>query len=161
MTLERFSAPGNLQDLSPALAQGWSDIINYRINQEIRTLTGGNPAKAIRFFKERTSPAPDDAPTKTIPWDGFPKLIRETLSGAERWQAVETEWETGNGLRSLAARAGGQFFTIIDQQPVQVDFGYRSQDEYLEWLVTPGSRRGEIEKVTFTCEPPEYYEFIS
>jgi hypothetical protein len=47
MTLERFSAPGNLQDLSPALAQGWSDIINYRINQDIRTLTGGDPAKSL------------------------------------------------------------------------------------------------------------------
>src|SRR4029077_17298418 len=47
--------------------------------------------------------------------------------------------------------AGGNFVPI----PVT----YRRQDEYCEWFV---ERTGNhIQRIYFTCEPPEYWEFLA
>lgn len=44
---------------------------------------------------------------------------------------------------------------------MEVDYGYRNQDEYLEWFETPGGQPGSIKKITFTCESPEYWTFVA
>lgn len=154
MPLERFSAPGNLQDLSPEMAQGWSDLVEHWLNTEVRRLKAGEPARPIRFFNERASPVPATAATAAIPWDGFPKVLKLTQTGDAVWAEAEK-------LRSLAARFRGQFFTLQNGQSIPIDFGYRNQDEYLEWRITPGGAAGQLASVAFTCEPPEYWQFIA
>ena len=154
MPLDRFAPPGNLDDLTPAQARGWSDLVEHWVNTEVRRLQKDDPDRPIRFFNERARPVPATAPVKSIPWDGFPKVLKLTQVGDAIWKEAET-------LRSLAARFGGQFYTLQAGQPVNTDFGYRNQDEYLEWVVTPGADPSQIAKVTFTCEPPEYWQFIA
>jgi hypothetical protein len=154
MPLDRFAPPGNLDDLTPEMARGWSDLVEHWINVEVRRLQGGDPGRPVRFFNERARPVPASAAVKAIPWDGFPKVLKLTQAGDDVLIAAER-------LGSLARRYNGQFYTLQGQQPVPVDFGYRNQDEYLEWLATPGAGAGQIAKVTFTCEPPEYWQFIA
>jgi hypothetical protein len=40
------------------------------------------------------------------------------------------------------------------------DYWYRPQDEYCEWRTERHPGTGEITKVTFTSEPPEYWQAL-
>ena len=154
MPLTTFSAPGFLQDFSPAQARAWSSLVDFWLNREIKNLKGGDANKPVHFFNELREPVPDGAAEQPIPWDGFPRALKLQFDGDELWEAAQP-------LRSHAARSGGILFSVIDGAPVQVDFGYRNQDEYLEWRETPGDQPGSISKITFTCESPEYWTFIA
>ena len=154
MVLTQYSAPGNLNDFSSTQANAWSSIVDYWIQQQVDALRGDEVDKPIRFFNELRTPVPDNAPTKPIPWDGFPRSLKLRFSGASLWAAAKP-------LKSLAKRYGGRFFALTETGPQQVDFGYREQDEYCEWFETPGSEPGQIDRITFTCEGPEYWMFIA
>lgn len=154
MPLNQFSAPAFVQDFKPEQVRAWSSLVDFWIKREVKLLKGDDQNKPVLFFNELTDPVPEDAPVKPIPWDGFPRSLKLRFQGDALWEAAKP-------LRSVAASAGGRLFAIREGTPVEVDYGYRNQDEYLEWLETPGEQPGSIKKITFTCESPEYWTFIA
>ncbi|MCB0209275.1 MAG: hypothetical protein KDJ52_08095 [Anaerolineae bacterium] len=158
MPLSQFSAPGRLTDFNPQQAAAWSEIIYFWINNAIDFLKYqyGEP---VYFFNELdiAHAALDAAPIEEIFWDGFPRSLRlvyneeQVLQEADRWQSLAHYYKQRGWLLIECPEQGSPRF---------VDFHYRNQDEYLEWFVTRHPLTGAMEKITFTCEAPEYWRFI-
>lgn len=158
MPLSQFSPPGRLADFDSQQAEAWSTIIYRWLDHAIEFLKAyyGQP---VYFFNELdiAHAALDAAPIETIFWDGFPRRLR--LKFDEKRSLCEAERR--QSLGHYYSSRGWLFIEYPEQGPPRpVDFHYRNQDEYLEWFVTRNSQTGLMEKITFTCEAPEYWRFI-
>jgi len=129
--MDRFDAPGFLEDFNEEQAEAWSDWISSQLDDA----AAGRPdlfdfdAPRPRFFNALSTPPADDKVEKDISWTAFPRIVQlDTTSDQERWR-------TADGARDV-------------------------QDEYCEWSV---KRRGDgkIVQVAFTCEGPEYWQFLA
>lgn len=158
MPLSHFSAPGQLTDFSPDQAEAWSAMIHTWINQTIEFLKYYN-GEPVYIFNELdiAHPALDAAPIEEIFWDGFPRSLRLKFDEDQAFQAAEQ-------LQSLSHYYQERGLLLIEYPtnapPRLINFQYRNQDEYLEWFVTRNAQTDRLEKITFTCEAPEYWRFI-
>lgn len=130
--MDRFDAPGFLEDFNAAQKEQWSEWISSQIDEA----AAGRPdlfdldAPRPHFFNPMTQPPEADAVEKDIDWKAFPRLIElDAASDEERW-------EIADGSRDV-------------------------QDEYCEWSVTRDQPGGKITRVTFTSEAPEYWQFLA
>ncbi|HEX8369732.1 MAG TPA: hypothetical protein VF604_14395 [Pyrinomonadaceae bacterium] len=133
MPLKQFDAPGFANDLDSDLKAGWSKKINNWIERERKNL----PAPYNKFFfNELQHPETENGSVASITWEGFPRywILRFPNDEQQRWEASE----------KLYTSQGETF---------------RYQDEYLEWRGV--KKNGKLDKVVFTCEGPEYWEFIA
>jgi hypothetical protein len=128
--LDRFAAPGNLDDLGDDHADGWNRVMK----QFFANAKAGYPKQVLndsprgQFYDPTETETDDDAADAEITWSAFPRRVRlNTGSDQQRWE--------------------------------QADSDRNFQDEYCEWSV---ERDGDkIRRVTFTCEPPEYWWFMA
>jgi len=130
--LERFSPPGNLTDLTTAVGlQGWSD---KKIHPFFTSEIASVRSCVGAGKVQFVDPLVRDLGNsrRTISWPAFP--IALLAQGLTREQALEhaDDPENGRGV----------------------------QDEYLEWFIHRDDN-GEMIAVDFTCEGPEYWEYLS
>jgi hypothetical protein len=129
--MDQFDAPGFLTDFNAQQAEAWSDWISGQLDDVI----AGQP-DVYDFDAPR--PRFFNALSKAPAADAVEKDI--TWSAFPRIVALDSasdteRWRTADGSRDV-------------------------QDEYCEWSVKRGGD-GKIAKVTFTCEGPEYWEFLA
>jgi hypothetical protein len=129
--MQKFDPPGFLNDLSETEQAAWSDWISQQIDEA----AAGQPA-AFDFDAPR--PRFFNAISTPASADAAEKDItwsafprRVTLDSA----TDQERWKTADGSRDV-------------------------QDEYCEWSVMR-TGDGRISRVTFTCEGPEYWEFLA
>jgi hypothetical protein len=132
MPLTGFDPPAFLDDLNPAQKLAWSRWISDNFDR----------ARAGR---------PDlydfDGPREQF-------FNPQRLDFAPDKQALDISW--------TAFPRNVTVSSIGDRQRWKKAEGSRDlQDEYCEWSVTRDSATGKITKVTFTCEGPEYWEFLA
>ena len=136
-TIPRFDPPANLSDFSEAQRRAWHQAVRFYFSQAI-TRTGGATGPNRSQFYDPSSTSTDEPSigelAGTIPWQGFPKVI-ERAHGEGTDSAFEAAEPT--------PRAGVS----------------RVQDEYLEWFVERDAVN-RIKRVTFTCEPPEFWDTL-
>lgn len=131
MLLERFDPIGNVDDVGEDGRAAWSDAVKSIVEQVRR----GNPEGA-----ENDSPrAQFYDPTET-----------DTPDDA---QEAQITW-------SAFPRQVMQSFPGDRQRWQRADASRDVQDEYLEWSVTRDAE-GRILRATFTCEPREWWIFLS
>jgi hypothetical protein len=135
--------PGQLEQWSRAVS-GWFDEC---IGIEEATLNG----QPCQFYNQATSPTIGDAVEQEIMWNGFSGTLRNRYGRA-------AALAIGDLLVSLTQRIDGpgSYFTGGQWQ----NLFYRPQDEYCEWRVTRDAS-GRITRVTFTSEPPEYWQALN
>ncbi|KAJ0426752.1 hypothetical protein BJY00DRAFT_306747 [Aspergillus carlsbadensis] len=133
-TLQKFSAPGHLQDLSPSNQIAWSEQqISQWLDDEIAgNGLGRTPLR--QFFNRRRTPYDKSQPGVAITWSAFPKrqVSRTHSRDDQRWAAADSS-------RDL-------------------------QDEYLEWSVARDGTdpaTSKVKRVVMTCEGPEYWRFLA
>ncbi|MEQ1662020.1 MAG: hypothetical protein ABL877_04940 [Thiobacillus sp.] len=159
-----YDPPASIDDFSrrPALSAAMRTAWDQTIHDFIASTKDPNdPDLTISglFFDQLadTSGVPDPAPVG-VPWNAFPQILTNWFAvqpGANQEQ-LANEWAektiTTSTLFGLFKKdAGGNF------EPIPVT--YRRQDEYCEWFV---ERTGnQIRRMYFTCEPPEYWEFLA
>ncbi len=148
--ITRFSPPAHIGDVTSAdILDHWStSVLTWFRNAE-----GALPADR-RFFNLVDRPIPE-GPAQTIPWNAFPRKYALLLP-----DDVERRWELGERVvtRDLFGRQAG-FFTQTSDGFQNAGLPFRDQDEYCEWRTV---RAGPaIERVIFTCENPEYWEFVA
>lgn len=133
MALQQFDPPGYATDLSVSQKTGWSNIINSWIEAERTALPSGYNKF---FFNELQQPDASTGQVAEITWEGFPRIwkLKFPTDELKRWIASEKLYNS-NGII------------------------FRYQDEYLEWLSF--NNNNKLEKVVFTCEGPEYWNFIA
>lgn len=133
--LARFDPPGFLRDLKarPDLLVKWSAEVSKYVDVGVGRVAA-KVAKVAFYNPTRVSTAPGAA-EKAITWPGFPRQVM-LRHGADR---------------RAAFREADVPPAVTQRRPVQ--------DEYLEWH-TYRDAAGKIVRVDFTCEPPEYWQFL-
>lgn len=154
--IDDFSRSTKAEELKQKWHEATSDLLGYIMGT--KTINGKKNTRISPLFYDQLadeSNIPDSPPAK-IPWNAFPLRL-------EKWFNPGTSVQLRNHMFTVAEqlladtqyiKAGGNKY-----QPVTVPF--RIQDEYCEWHVVKGETPGSISKIFFTCEPPEYWNFLA
>jgi hypothetical protein len=160
--MARYLAPAGIDDFSRSnlaedLRRGWhEEVVGYLAQaKDPRRNELASPLFYDQLGDE--SGVPDGDP-QGIPWNGFPLRLdkwfadlgpREADEAAHR--AAEVVLRSSSVFGLYRKEASGEY--------VPLEIPFRVQDEYCEWHVErEGSR---VESISFTCEPPEYWEFLA
>jgi len=141
MPLARFDPAAGIDDLdTDSLRQAWSDKISSMIDANkasLQSALGG--ANQPQFFNEITDPKNIvDRAEQDIIWQGFPRLLEKQFGENTTEPFKHAEDDTPGATARKA-----------------------TQDEYLEWHVTRDNTPAKkITRVEFTCEGPEYWQFL-
>jgi hypothetical protein len=137
--------PGSIDDfdrrpaMKDAYAAAWDHWLRTRVEKRATK-------RQVRFgLPQLEEPRPPAAP---VTWDAFPRLLTRWFQG----QPDEERWRVAEVLDRVSAG------TSSTEQPVIVLT--RQQDEYCEWFVRRNAQ-GEIDRIDFTSEGPEYWEFLA
>jgi hypothetical protein len=134
-----LSPPGNLSDFKkPGSKPAWSEkFLSPTLDEGIartQTYLKGLPSQFFNPAKGSPAGTPAELP---IRWPGFPRRLENSdLSPEEAFRQAEL----------ISGTFVGRFV---------------NQDEYLEWFVTRDPRTNKITRIDFTCEGPEYWEFLA
>ena len=133
-----FSPPGKLADFKkPASGSEWSSYLSQLFNDAVAATQKYLKGLPSQFFNPANGIPASDPAEQPIKWPGFPRLLENSnLSPEEQ-------------LRQAELISG----TFIGR--------YQHQDEYLEWFVTRDPKTQKITRIDFTCEGPEYWEFLA
>jgi len=153
-----FNPPGFVDDFArrpeeqDALARGWDAIVND-------WLDGGTGLDGGSFFNWQQDETPGEVKTVPVSWDAFPRFLErwfeeEDDADQKRWQAAETlRPQRFNGQPIRRILPGG---ALGDPVPTL----HRQQDEYCEWFAHT-DEAGHIQRLTFTSEGPEYWQYLA
>lgn len=132
MMIPRFDPPGFLDDFDEEQRAGWSQFISAQIDAAIQ----GQPEILINDGPRLQF----FNPTKT-------EIADDAVTQSIAWTAFPRQVQ----VSSISDR----------QRWRRADSSRDLQDEYCEWSVTRDTASGKITRVTFTCEGPEYWEFLA
>jgi hypothetical protein len=146
-----LNPPGSIDDFQkrPAIADkyamGWDTWLRFAIESARRGDRRRAPAPRFDvpvLDPPTTKPAP-------FPWDAFPRVIKQWYKNDPT--PDETRWRVAEILHPVRI---GHF---PDGTPAMIK--ERQQDEYCEWFVH--GRSDDIRRIDFTCEGPEYWQFLA
>lgn len=152
MLLKSFLPPGDLKDFDgiPGQLDQWSAAVSGWFDENIAIAGEALEGQPVQFYNPTKTEAPGQPIEQVIPWAAFPGTLRN------RW-GREMALDLAEQLLPLTRRMDG---------PGQYRAGtrwkslfYRPHDEYCEWRVTR-DEDGRIVRVTFTSEPPEYWQAL-
>ncbi|HET7436303.1 MAG TPA: hypothetical protein VFN10_16455 [Thermoanaerobaculia bacterium] len=136
---------GQLDAWSHAMS-GWVDEVIASVNEQLPA--GGE----CQFYNLVTNPQPGPLLEQEVIWSGFPRMLLN-LYGREKAFALADEklypLTEANDPSRPPFYTGAIWKTLF----------YRPLDEYCEWRVEKNDE-GKITKVTFTSEPPEYWQAL-
>jgi hypothetical protein len=135
MKLTRFDPPADVDDVGAdaGLRKRWSDRIARLFQQGVHRTEQTVGAGNSQFYDPMRTDTDDPVATAVISWPGFPRLLLLKHGPDKRAAFKEGDQLVGN---------------------------VRQQDEYLEWHVRRNAA-GKIVRIDFTCEGPEYWDFLA
>ena len=159
-----YNPPAGIDDFSrrPALAlalrSGWDATVRGFI-AETKDTTDPNLIISGLFYDQLadTSGVPDSPPTG-IPWNAFPQILTNWFAT----QPIANQEKLANDWaeKTITTQSVFGFFRKdTSGQFAPIPITYRRQDEYCEWYVLHNGNK--IERIYFTCEPPEYWSFLA
>jgi hypothetical protein len=132
--MTKFDAPGFLQDWNEAAAKKWSEWISTRLD-EVRASDGSR--EGLSGYGPRLQ--------------FFNPLTTPPAADAVDRDIAWTAFPRIVQLQSISDR----------QRWRTSDSSRDAQDEYCEWSITRDPASEKIQRVTFTSEGPEYWEFLA
>ena len=161
--MDRFHPPGFLEDFARRpdsaedRARAWSEIVSSWMDNAAATY--GTPEVPSLFFNPLKDATPGEPASESIAWDAFPRFLTrwfqdEDEPDEKRWRAAETR---------RVLHVNGRPLRRVDEQGSlgeELQLFYRQQDEYCEWHIDHDNE-GRITRICFTCEGPEYWEFLA
>jgi hypothetical protein len=137
------------------LHETWVEYLGRQFKQEIGYVrrrydpkgTAGETVP-VQFVDPTQTAVPVDARLHAVSWNGFPRKLRiqERDGDVDAFPAAER------------TRMKRDMFYTVDGEPFEIS--YRNGDEYLEWRADL-DERGRITRITFTCEPPDYWSVVA
>ncbi len=132
MILEKFDPPGFLRDFNDEQAAAWSEFISQQ-------------------FDEAAA--------------GFPNDFDFDAPRAQFFNPTETEIGEDAQTAVISWTAFPRNVTVTSVSDLQrwrrAEASRDRQDEYCEWSVVRDAETDKIIKITFTCEGPEYWQFLA
>jgi hypothetical protein len=151
MLLPHFDPPGFLDDFDEQMLTQWSTAVSGWIDGNIGLVQSElHPGDQSQFYNESTLDAPGTPLDQVIGWNAFPGTLRN------RWTRLMA-LDLADNLMPLTRRIDGPGSYFVGTPWAKLF--YRPQDEYCEWRVTR-DEQGRIIRVTFTSEPPEYWQAL-
>ena len=179
--LNAFTPPADQVDFpndkerQAALDELWSTNVEAFTEQAIT----GDPwnetgaSDQTMYYNSLVTDIPEGSQAVPVTWDAFPNRLNQYLgpdasppnfysySLAQLWELADTGMQGGKPLPNIPETLCPQ----PDWNPRKLHaygpYGPRGwQDEYCEWAVTHNSK-GQIIRVDFTCENPEYWYSLS
>ena len=181
--MKRFTPPGYLKDFDLSrdpelLYELWHTFVD-EIVQDVYSSSMPFP----RFYNPLDLSDSSVVPTPaSITWSGFPRKISSWLGLAD-YSSV-SDWEKGfelaetledwaicivdGRLRRMPYNPSKGFFNCFPDETNsnKIDkstcfsMKARMQDEYLEWHTYVDPQSGKVNKISFTAEPPEYWQLL-
>ena len=137
--VQRFTPPGRLKDFTETQKDQWHQLISDMFDQTVKGYTQWPPDGTPRYIVRNNAPRPQFFnPSTTFP---APDLQQKKISWVGFPKKVSLDYPTDIARWRKA------------------DQSRDVQDEYCEWSVSK-NKDDEITSVTFTCEGPEYWEFL-
>ncbi|MFN2569479.1 MAG: hypothetical protein ABR564_07750 [Candidatus Dormibacteria bacterium] len=152
MALQRYDPPAELTDFDgiPGQRDRWSDTISgwfdSVVDADVRKRI--HPGDPSQYFNQLTSPVAGLMEQRIV-WNAFPATLRVWFGRA---QALEIADRLRQGIAAEELPPGAA-------EAATINLAYRLQDEYCEWHVTRDDTN-RIVRVTFTSEPPEYWQAL-
>ncbi len=154
MGLTRYDPPGFMTDFDgiPDQLQQWSDAVSGWFDECIayEQQNSLKPGEKCQYYNQLTTEVTGPVYQQAIVWNALSGTLRERYGRDQALELSEHPYPLTQRMdRAGAYFVGGQWENLY----------YRPQDEYCEWRVTrdPG---GSIRRVTFTSEPPEYWQAL-
>ena len=145
-----YDPPGFMTDFNqiPGQLAQWSRAVSGWFDECIASEQPDLSGQPCQYYNQLTTPPNGPALEQEIVWNGFSGTLRN------RWGRTQA-LAIADQLVPLTQRIDGpgSYFTGGQWQ----NLFYRPQDEYCEWRVTRDPDGG-IRRVTFTSEPPEYWQ---
>jgi hypothetical protein len=154
MDLTRYDPPAFLTDFNaiPGQLDQWSAAVSGWFDEAISFEEANvlNPGEKCQYYNQLTTQVAGPVYQQAIVWNALPGTFRNRYG---RDQALEL----ADHLYPLSQRMDGPGGYFVGGQ--WENLYYRPQDEYCEWRVTRNPDGG-IQRVTFTSEPPEYWQAL-
>jgi hypothetical protein len=149
--IERYDPPGFMTDFEgiPGQLEQWSAAVSGWFDEVIaieRESLGKQPCQYYNQLLEQ----PSEPLEQEIVWNAFPGTLCRRFGEAVAMKAAEIPMP-------LTQREDGQGEYFVG--PAWTNLFYRPHDEYCEWRVERDDE-GRIVRVTFTSEPPEYWQAL-
>jgi len=152
--LNRYDPPAFLEDFAaiPGQLDAWHEAVSGWFDQVIRNdtnLFGGAP---LQYFNAARVDPGGLVVEQAITWNAFPKELLRRYGRERALMLADRVWPIER-YRSPTANP--------DDTTRTVGVLYRPQEEYCEWHVLRHAETNTIRRVTFTSEPPEYWQALT
>ncbi len=158
--LQRFDPPAYLDDFDgiPGQRDSWHEYVSLTFDSVIEsersvvTANGGENFGMVQYFNASSYDPGGPLVEQAIVWNAFPKELLRRFGRQRALIEADRLWP-------LSAYSGHydpdrpEFTT----PPASDTVLFRPLDEYCEWHVKRDPLTGNILRVTFTSEPPEYW----
>lgn len=156
-TIKRYDPPAFMTDFDkvPGLRDQWSEVVSAWFDEMVEAVSdtlkkrfpdGDKRCQYYNQLKAQHCPGLE----QSIVWNAFSGTLLRRYGEANALEIAET-------LIPLTERQDGQ--GAYNKGPGWDKLLYRPQDEYCEWRVER-NEEGKITRVTFTSEPPEYWQAL-
>lgn len=151
--LTRYDSPAFLPDFNsiPGQLDAWHSAVSAWFDQIIandRTAFGGSP---LQYFNAANLDPGGVIVEQAITWNAFPKEMIRRYGRDRALVLADRLWP----IERYGSPAADP-----DDTSGTVGVLYRPQEEYCEWHVLRQADSDKILRVTFTSEPPEYWQAL-
>jgi hypothetical protein len=161
--LQQFDPPAFMPDFDRILGgrEAWHKFVSacfgWAIEAQRQKLSNaGTPAPTVQFFDPTVYDPGAVLLQQAVTWNAFPKELIVRFGRNRALVEADRLWP-------LAAYGDASYDPDNPGQAAK-DFQspgfYRPLDEYCEWHVERDANTNEIRRVTFTSEPPEYWQAL-
>jgi hypothetical protein len=149
--LTRYDTPAFLPDFNaiPGQLDAWNQAVSAWFDQIIANDQKALGGQALQYYNAANFDPGGIAVEQAITWNAFPKealrrygrdralVLADRLWPTERYRTPSPDPDDTTGTAGIL---------------------YRPQEEYCEWHVVRRPHSNKIRRVTFTSEPPEYWQ---
>src|SRR5215472_8422995 len=147
-----YDPPGFLTDFDgiPGQRAQWSRAVSGWFDECVEAEKYSLDGQPCQYYNQLTTHPSGPAIEQEIVWKALPGTLRNRWGRAHALAIVDHPLPLSQRMdRPGSYFHGGQWEHLY----------YRPQDEYCEWRVTRDPDGG-IRRVTFTAEPPEYWQAL-
>jgi hypothetical protein len=150
--IDAYAPPGHMTDFDgiPGQRAQWSAAVSHWFDEAIdaqRPVLGTQPCQ---YYNQLTSDRQGPLVEQVITWNAFPGTLRRRLGRAAALAAADEPLPLSKRMDRPGPYYPGRVWETLY---------YRPQDEYCEWHVERDGD-GRMVRVTFTSEPPEYWQAL-
>jgi hypothetical protein len=152
MSIAAYDPPGFMSDFDgiPGQLAQWSRAVSGWFDECIAIELAELQGQPCQYYNQLETPTNGTPVEQAIVWNALSGTLRNRYGRA---QALEL----ADHMVPLTQRIDGPGSYFVGGQ--WENLYYRPLDEYCEWRVTRGPD-GKIRRVTFTSEPPEYWQAL-